>query len=63
VSAEKDPTKVPYQGVDIAMECTGRFTKKEAALALVQGRRQKVLISAPATAPTPPWFTASTTRC
>jgi glyceraldehyde 3-phosphate dehydrogenase len=47
VSAEKDPTKVPYQGVDIAMECTGRFTKKEAALALVQAGAKKVLISAP----------------
>jgi len=49
VSAEKDPTKVPYQGVDIAMECTGRFTKKEAALALVQAGAKKVLISAPGT--------------
>jgi len=47
VSAEKDPTKVPYRGVDIAMECTGRFTKKEAALALVQAGAKKVLISAP----------------
>jgi glyceraldehyde 3-phosphate dehydrogenase len=47
VSAEKDPTKVPYQGVDIAMECTGRFTKKEAALALIQSGAKKVLISAP----------------
>jgi len=47
VTAEKDPTKVPYQGVDIAMECTGRFTKKEAALALVQAGAKKVLISAP----------------
>ena len=47
VSAEKDPTKLPYQGVDIAMECTGRFTKKEAALALVQAGAKKVLISAP----------------
>ena len=47
VSAEKDPTKVPYQGVDIAMECTGRFTKKEAALALIQAGAKKVLISAP----------------
>jgi glyceraldehyde 3-phosphate dehydrogenase len=47
VSAEKDPTKVPYQGIDIAMECTGRFTKKEAASQLITAGAKKVLISAP----------------
>ena len=48
VSAEKDPTKVPYQGVDVAMECTGHFTSKEKAAALIQAGARKVLISAPA---------------
>ncbi len=49
VSAERDPAKVPYQGVDVAMECTGRFTSKESASALIQGAgARKVLISAPA---------------
>ncbi len=49
VSAERDPSKVPYGGVDVAMECTGRFTSKEAASALIQGAgARKVLISAPA---------------
>ena len=49
VSAERDPARVPYQGVDVAMECTGRFTTKEAASALIQGAgARKVLISAPA---------------
>jgi len=49
VSAERDPAKVPYQGVDVAMECTGRFTSKETASALIQGAgARKVLISAPA---------------
>jgi glyceraldehyde 3-phosphate dehydrogenase len=48
VSAERDPTKVPYQGVDVAMECTGRFTSKEAASALLAAGARKVLISAPA---------------
>ena len=49
VSAERDPSKVPYQGVDVAMECTGRFTTKEAASALITGAgARKVLISAPA---------------
>src|ERR1700759_4882743 len=31
VAAERDPSKVPYQGVDVVMECTSRFTSKEAA--------------------------------
>ena len=48
VSAEKDPTKVPYKGVDVAMECTGIFASKEKASALIQAGARKVLISAPA---------------
>lgn len=48
VSAEREPSKVPYQGVDVAMECTGRFNKKEAASALLTAGARKVLISAPA---------------
>ena len=49
VSAERDPSKVPYQGVDVAMECTGRFTSKESASALIAGAgARKVLVSAPA---------------
>jgi glyceraldehyde 3-phosphate dehydrogenase len=48
VSAERDPSKVPYQGVDVAMECTGLFTKKETASHLITAGARKVLISAPA---------------
>jgi glyceraldehyde 3-phosphate dehydrogenase len=48
VSAEPNPEKVPYQGVDVAMECTGRFTKKAEAEKLIAAGAKKVLISAPA---------------
>ncbi|MDO9710639.1 type I glyceraldehyde-3-phosphate dehydrogenase [Paracraurococcus lichenis] len=47
VSAERDPTKVPFQGVDVAAECTGIFTSKEKASALIQAGARKVVISAP----------------
>lgn len=47
ITAEADPTKLPLQGVDVAMECTGRFTSKAAAGALLQAGARKVLISAP----------------
>ncbi len=47
VSAERDPSKVPYQGVDVALECTGIFTRKEAASQLIAAGARKVLISAP----------------
>jgi glyceraldehyde 3-phosphate dehydrogenase len=48
VSAERDPTKVPYQGVDVALECTGIFASKSKASALLTAGARKVLISAPA---------------
>src|ERR1700710_3149768 len=48
VSAERDPSKAPYGGVDVAMECTGLFTKKEDAAKLIAAGARKVLISAPA---------------
>ncbi|HUC16908.1 MAG TPA: type I glyceraldehyde-3-phosphate dehydrogenase [Acetobacteraceae bacterium] len=48
VSAERDPTKVPFSGVDVALECTGLFTKRDAAAALLAAGARKVLVSAPA---------------
>src|SRR5271166_7019199 len=48
VAAEKDPTKVPYKGVDVALECTGHFTKREDAAKLLKAGARKVLVSAPA---------------
>jgi glyceraldehyde-3-phosphate dehydrogenase type I len=48
--AEKDPTQLPWKtlGVDIVMECTGRFTKKETASQHVTAGAKHVIISAPA---------------
>ncbi len=49
VFAETDPTKLPWKkfGVDVVLECTGRFTKyDDAAKHLIAGAK-KVIISAP----------------
>jgi glyceraldehyde 3-phosphate dehydrogenase len=47
----KDPTQLPWKdlGVDVTMECTGIFTKKDDAMKHVAAGSRKVLISAPAT--------------
>jgi glyceraldehyde 3-phosphate dehydrogenase len=49
VTSEKDPTKLPWKelGVDVVMECTGRFTSREKAELHLQAGAKKVLISAP----------------
>ena len=50
VFAEMDPTNLPWAelGVDEVFECTGHFTKKEAAMAHITAGAKKVIISAPA---------------
>ncbi|HEX9702590.1 MAG TPA: type I glyceraldehyde-3-phosphate dehydrogenase [Rhodospirillales bacterium] len=50
VTAERDPTKLPWKelGVDVALECTGLFTDREAASKHLDAGAAKVLISAPA---------------
>jgi glyceraldehyde 3-phosphate dehydrogenase len=50
VSAERDPTKLPWRdlGVDIALECTGIFTSKDQASAHLTAGAKRVLVSAPA---------------
>ena len=46
---QPDPTKLPWGelGVDVVMECTGRFTKKDSAGQHLAAGAKKVLISAP----------------
>ena len=50
VYAEMDPKNLPWGelGVDQVFECTGKFVKKEAAMAHIEAGAKKVIISAPA---------------
>jgi len=50
VTAERDPTKLPWKelGIDIAMECTGIFTAKDKAAMHLTAGAKRVLVSAPA---------------
>ncbi|PIR21223.1 MAG: type I glyceraldehyde-3-phosphate dehydrogenase [Deltaproteobacteria bacterium CG11_big_fil_rev_8_21_14_0_20_47_16] len=50
VTKEKDPTLLPWKklGIDIALECTGRFTNKEDAAKHLSAGAKRVIISAPA---------------
>jgi len=50
VSAERDPAKLPWKDlkVDVALECTGIFTKREAAARHLEAGAKRVIVSAPA---------------
>lgn len=48
VSAERDPSKLAWQDVDVALECTGLFTKRDSAIQHLGNGSRKVLVSAPA---------------
>ncbi len=50
VTAERDPAKLPWKelGVDVALECTGIFTRREAAAKHLEAGAKKVIVSAPA---------------
>ncbi len=50
VYAQPDPAKLPWRDhqVDVVLECTGRFTDKEAAAVHLQAGAKRVILSAPA---------------
>jgi glyceraldehyde 3-phosphate dehydrogenase len=52
-SAERDPTKLPWAAleVDVVLECTGVFRKREAASLHLGAGAKRVVISAPAIEP------------
>ncbi len=47
VTALRDPKDLPWQGVDIALECTGIFTARDKAALHLQNGSKRVLVSAP----------------
>ncbi|WAM30563.1 type I glyceraldehyde-3-phosphate dehydrogenase [Caldicellulosiruptor naganoensis] len=51
VLAEKDPANLPWKdlGVEVVIESTGKFTKKQDAEKHIQAGAKKVIITAPAT--------------
>ncbi len=46
---QRDPSQLPWAGIDIVMECSGVFTDADKAKAHIAAGAKKVLISAPAT--------------
>ncbi len=53
VFSEKDPSSIPWkeEGVDVVLECSGKFTDRESALKHLERGAKKVIISAPAKNP------------
>ncbi|MGP9644933.1 MULTISPECIES: type I glyceraldehyde-3-phosphate dehydrogenase [Halomonadaceae] len=49
ISSERDPAQLPWalMNIDLVMECTGLFTKREAAAKHIEAGAKRVLISAP----------------
>ncbi len=53
ITAERDPANLPHgnNNIDVALECTGFFTKREGAAKHLEAGAKRVLISAPAVNP------------
>ena len=49
ILSEKDPEKLPWKklGIDVVLECTGKFVKDDTSLAHIRAGAKKVIISAP----------------
>lgn len=49
IIAESNPEKLPWKdmGIDVVLECSGRFTKKEDALKHISAGAKRVIVSAP----------------
>ena len=56
VTAERDPANLPWEGVDVALECTGIFTSRETAAKHLENGSKRVLVSAPASGADKPSF-------
>ena len=48
IISQRGPSKLPWGGIDIVLECTGKFTKRVDAQKQIDAGAKKVLISAPA---------------
>jgi glyceraldehyde 3-phosphate dehydrogenase len=48
VTAERDPKALPWDDVDVALECTGIFTAREKAALHLENGSKRVIVSAPA---------------
>lgn len=49
VTAKRNPGELPWNDIDIALECTGIFNEKEAAEKHLRNGSKRVLVSAPCT--------------
>ena len=47
VTAIRNPAELPWDGVDIALECTGIFTDREKAAIHLENGSERVIVSAP----------------
>jgi glyceraldehyde 3-phosphate dehydrogenase len=47
ITSERDPEALPWSDVDVALDCTGIFTSREAAARHLENGSSRVLISAP----------------